>query len=249
MLLSIITPTYNRADYLPDALASVRASVLAGGEAAWEHLVFDGASDDATPQILREAAAHDDRLHVHTAPEQCAASQARNLLIEAAKGEWIVPLDADDVLLQRCLFNYGALARRHPEARWFVADFLRVDAERRYLPGQDYYAWQFETPADMLRAIFGAEHFIQGNGCYSRQLWREVGGYDEGLEMAEDLDLYVRFLLAGAMPVVSSHLSHLHRFHGRNVSIGGDANRQRGDLATIYGKYADRLMELGVGAP
>lgn len=249
MLFSVITPTHNRADYLPEALQSVRASVLAGVEAHWEHLVFDGASDDATPQLLHEAAERDDRLRVQSGPEKLPAGPARNLLIEQAKGEWIVPLDDDDLLLQRCLFHYGTLAHQHPEARWFVADFLRVDEERRYLPGEDYYAWHFDSPAAMLRAIFRAEHFVQGNVCYRRDLWREVGGYDEGLDMAEDLDLYVRFLLAGAMPVVSPHLSHLHRFHRRNVSIGVDANRHRADLATIYGKYADRLMDLGVEAP
>src|SRR5688572_17955184 len=105
MRFSIVTPTHNRLEYLPEALSSVRTSVLAGVEADWEHLVFDGGSDDGSDALLRQAAAEDQRLRVVTAPEKEPAGVGRNRLIEQAGGDWIVPLDDDDLLLQRCLFN------------------------------------------------------------------------------------------------------------------------------------------------
>ena len=160
-----------------------------------------------------------------------------------------MPLDDDDILLQRTLHNYAAQIQAHPGRPWLVADFLRVDETGRYLPNEDYYAWQFESPTAMLQAIFRAEHFIQGNVCYSRAFVDEVGGYDGALKMAEDLDLYVRFLLAGQLPVVCPHISHLHRFHARNVSIGVDAETHNADLGVIYQKYAQQLKALGVAAP
>ena len=101
----------------------------------------------------------------------------------------------------------------------------------------------------MLQAIFRAEHFIQGNVCYHRPFFDQVGGYDPDLAMAEDLDLYVRFLLAGQLPVVCPHLSHLHRFHARNVSIGVDAGKHNADLRAIHAKYAAQLRALDVAAP
>jgi GT2 family glycosyltransferase len=168
---------------------------------------------------------------------------------EAQADTWIVPLDDDDIMLQRTLFHYADEIQRHPGRPWLVADFLRMDEERRYLPNEDYYAWQFESPRQMLQAIFRAENFIQGNVCYSRALFDQVGGYDAELAMAEDLDLYVRFLLAGHLPVVCPHISHLHRFHTKNVSIGVDADKHRADLQVIYAKYADQLQQLGVGEP
>ncbi len=248
MRFSVVTPTYNRADYLPEAIASVQASILAGIEADWEHLLYNAASTDSTAEILQNATA-DPRLRAVTADRKALAGPGRNRLIEQATGDWIVPLDDDDILLQRALFHYGLHAQQHAKARWLVADFLRIDEDRCYLPTEDYYAWRFDSAPQMLQAIFRGEHFIQGNVCYQRTLWQEVGGYDEGIEMAEDLDLYVRFLLAGHLPVVCPHLSHLHRFHRRNVSIGVDANRHRADLAAIFGKYADRLRAVGVEAP
>jgi GT2 family glycosyltransferase len=161
----------------------------------------------------------------------------------------VVPLDDDDLLLQRTLYHYAAAIEANPGRPWLVADFLRVDEQARYLPNEDYYAWKFDSPTAMLTAIFRAEHFIQGNVCYSKALLDEVGGYDPELAMAEDLDLYVRFLLAGQLPVICPHYSHLHRFHSANVSQGVDAAKHNADLRVIYDKYAEQLKALGIEAP
>jgi len=59
----------------------------------------------------------------------------------------------------------------------------------------------------------------------------------------------VRFLLAGHLPVLSPHISHLHRFHTSNVSIGVDADKHGADLRVIYDKYAEQLKALGVERP
>ena len=251
MHFTIITPTHQRRKLLPEAVASVRASISAPLDFSFEHLIFDSGSRDGTAAYLREAAAQPGPplRHWHSPGRQLAGA-GRNLLIaETAPDAWIVPLDDDDILLQRTLHNYAAQIQAHPGRPWLVADFLRVDETGRYLPNEDYYAWQFESPTAMLQAIFRAEHFIQGNVCYSRAFVDEVGGYDGALKMAEDLDLYVRFLLAGQLPVVCPHISHLHRFHARNVSIGVDAETHNADLGVIYQKYAQQLKALGVAAP
>ncbi|WP_345058073.1 glycosyltransferase family 2 protein [Hymenobacter glaciei] len=251
MHFTLITPTHQRRELLPEAVASVRASISAPLDFSFEHLVYDNGSRDGTAAYLREAAARPGPplRHWHS-PGRLLAGRARNLLIaEAAPDAWIVPLDDDDLMLQRTLYHYGAQIEANAGRPWFVADFLRVDEHGRYLPGEDYYAWQFDSPTAMLQAIFRAEHFIQGNVCYHRSFFDQVGGYDGELAMAEDLDLYVRFLLAGELPVLCPHISHLHRFHARNVSIGVDADTHNADLRVIYRKYAAQLQALGVAAP
>jgi glycosyltransferase involved in cell wall biosynthesis len=247
----VITPTHNRLQFLPEAVASVRASVLAPLEISAEHLICENACTDGSASWLQEAAGQPGlALRYWPSQQKLLPGPARNLLIKHAPVDaWIVPLDDDDLLLQRTLYHYGAEVTRNPAAQWFVADFLRIDQERRYLPNEDYYAWQFDSPADMLRAIFKAEHFIQGNVCYSHALFQEVKGYDEQLAMAEDLDLYVRFLLAGHLPVICPHISHLHRFHTSNISIGVDADKHGHDLQVLYDKYAAQLAAVGVERP
>lgn len=253
MHFSVITPTHNRRAYLPEAVESVRASVSAPLDFSFEHLICENACSDGTASYLREAAQQPGPpLRVRAQPELLRAGPTRNLLIRhevEPTDAWIVPLDDDDLLLQRTLFHYGQQIKQHPSRPWLVADFLRVDQNRRYLPNDDYYAWQFDSPQDMLRAIFRAEHFIQGNVCYGRALFEQVGGYDEDIEMAEDLDLYVRFLLAGELPVICPHISHLHRFHDSNVSIGVNADKHARDLRVIYDKYAAQLGNMGIERP
>ena len=251
MKFAVITPTHQRRALLPEAVASVRATVGAPLDFSFEHLIYDNGSRDGTAAYLRAAAAQPGPplRHWH-APGRTLAGLARNALIrEAAPDAWVVPLDDDDFLLQRTLFHYATQISAHPGRSWFVADFLRVNETGCYLPKEDYYAWKFDTPVAMLQAIFRAENFVQGNVCYSRAFFDEVGGYDAELKMAEDLDLYVRFLLAGQLPVVCPHISHLHRFHTSNVSLGVDAATHNADLRVIYGKYAAQLRALGVAAP
>lgn len=251
MQFSVITPTHQRASLLPEAVASVRASIKDPLDFSFEHLLHDNGSTDDTAAFLRAAAAEPGpplRFWQHS--QRQFAGAARNQLIAQAPADaWLLPLDDDDVLLQRTLYHYADHVRRYPARTWFVADFLRMDAIGRYLPGEDYYTWRFETPQAMLQAIFRAEHFIQGNVCFSHAFFDQVGGYDETFKMAEDLDLYVRFLLAGQLPGVCSHISHLHRFHDKNVSIGVNAARHQADLRIIYDKYALQLAQQGIERP
>lgn len=251
MHFSVITPTHQRRAFLPEAVASVRASIGAPLDFSFEHLVFDNGSRDGTAAYLREAAAQPGAplRHWHSPGRQLAGHARNQLIQETPPDAWLVPLDDDDILLQRTLFHYAAQIQAHSGRPWLVADFLRVDEHGRYLPHEDYYAWQFEAPRDMLHAIFRAENFVQGNVCFSRALCNQVGGYDGELKMAEDLDLYVRFLLAGHLPVVCPHVSHLHRFHARNVSIGVDAGKHNADLRVIYQKYGEPLGALGIAEP
>jgi len=98
----------------------------------------------------------------------------------------------------------------------------------------------------MLQAIFDSSHFIQGNVCFSKKLFDEVKEYDESVGMAEDLDLYVRFLINGHLNVYLPMISHLHRMHTANFSIGCDRDKHHNDLKDIYGRNDEKLKQLGV---
>lgn len=85
-----------------------------------------------------------------------------------------------------------------------------------------------------------------GNVCFSKKLYDEVGGYDESVGMAEDLDLYVRFLLHGHLNVYLPIISHLHRMHTSNFSIGCDTNKHHSDLKDIYQRNESKFKILGI---
>jgi len=100
-LVSIITPVYNAARWLPETLATVRAQTLTD----WEHILVDDCSTDGSAAILEAAEAEDPRFRLLRAPRNAGPSAARNQALDAARGRFIAFLDADD------LWNPEKLAR------------------------------------------------------------------------------------------------------------------------------------------
>jgi glycosyltransferase involved in cell wall biosynthesis len=93
--VSIITPVYNAARWLPETLASVRAQTLSD----WEHLLVDDGSTDGSQALIEAAATQDKRFRLLRMPRNGGPSAARNLGIQAAGGRFIAFLDADDLWL------------------------------------------------------------------------------------------------------------------------------------------------------
>lgn len=103
-MISIITPVYNHARYLPEYWSSLQAQ-----GPGWEAiLVDDGSTDDS----YAVAAEHCSRL---LRQEHRGPAAARNLALEAAQGEIILPLDADDTLPPGTLDLYGRILAEHKD--------------------------------------------------------------------------------------------------------------------------------------
>lgn len=96
--VSVVVPAFNAAEFLEECLESVARQSLADLEV----LVVDDGSTDATASIASRFAAADSRFRVVTIPNG-GVSRARNVGIDAAQGEWLSFVDADDVLHPRAL--------------------------------------------------------------------------------------------------------------------------------------------------
>jgi glycosyltransferase involved in cell wall biosynthesis len=242
--LLILTPTRNRQGFLRENIESVRMSSLAPLEIELVQVLHDCGSEDGTAAWL-ESLKDDPRLRVVLSPQAIPPGRARNIAAAAAPGDFIMPLDDDDLILQRTAHHF-LHALREEGARWAVADFLSIDEGGRYLTGKDYYAWRFGSADEMLQAIFSGRHYIQGNVCFSRELFEAVGGYAEDMKTAEDLELYTRFLLEAGLPVYVPMISHLHRLHGLNISRTVDKDRYNRDMSEIYERHRSKLEGRGI---
>ena len=210
----------------------------------WEHVVYDDGSEDETPDFCKTHPFP----HVHyiRSEENNGEAKAGNSAIKNCDSEWIFEVDSDDFVPSRVLVNWYEAHLIYPNTNWFVMDFYRVDATGKYEVGNDYYGWKYETPKAMLEAIFRGDHFIQRNVFYRKKLWEEARGYREHLDMAVDLDLFIRFLLAGHMPVYLPTISHFHRFHSSNLSAGMTLEKHKKDLKEFAKTYKNQLENMGV---
>ena len=91
---SVIVPTYNRAALVGRTLDSV----LSQDDGGFEIVVVDSASTDETRDVVRAYAGRDPRVRLICEEARRGVCPARNLGIDNAAGEWIVPLDSDDEL-------------------------------------------------------------------------------------------------------------------------------------------------------
>ncbi len=122
--LSVVTPSYNAAEFIEDAILSVARQQ---GIAA-EHIVVDGASTDSTLEILQRYPGLQwisERDH--------GQSDAINKGFLRATGDLVGWLNADDYYLPGGLEAIARAAREHPEADVIYGDCVFVDREGRVL--------------------------------------------------------------------------------------------------------------------
>lgn len=91
-LVSVIVPTYNAADYLPELISSLQKQTLYNIEI----IFIDDGSTDASAQIIEEALQADKRISYYY-QENAGAGTARNTGISHSNGKYIICIDADDL--------------------------------------------------------------------------------------------------------------------------------------------------------
>ena len=89
-LISVVIPTYNRADLIPKAIQSVLDQTYQN----WELIIVDNYSDDGTKEVIDSF--KDPRISMLLLPRTGSVAASRNMGVQHSKGEWIAFLDSDD---------------------------------------------------------------------------------------------------------------------------------------------------------
>jgi glycosyltransferase involved in cell wall biosynthesis len=177
--ISIITPCYNSARYLRDAIESVRGQAGVRGE----HIVVDAASQDGTVELLRE---YPDVRWI-SEPDRGQAD-AFNKGLAMARAPLIGWLNADDCYEPGALAQVVRFFRERPEAVLVNAHLVRVDSAGNvleFLPARSSRFW--------LRHFWLRWYWLNHPSTfYRRRLFEEIGPVDASLHYAMDYDLYLR---------------------------------------------------------
>lgn len=91
-LVSIITPSYNTAEYIAETIESVQAQTYMN----WEMIIVDDCSTDNTDEVVKPYLS-DERIKYLKNEKNSGAAVSRNYALREAKGRWIAFLDSDDV--------------------------------------------------------------------------------------------------------------------------------------------------------
>lgn len=91
-MISVCLPTYNRSEYLAEAIDSI----INQSYKFWELIIIDDGSTDSTKQLLDYYVSLDERIQYHSTINQGIA-KARNLAVSLSQGEYIMVMDSDDL--------------------------------------------------------------------------------------------------------------------------------------------------------
>jgi glycosyltransferase involved in cell wall biosynthesis len=184
--VSVIIPTYNSARFLPEALESV----FSQNYADYEVIVVDDGSTDGTTAVLQPYAG---RIRYLYQPNAGSAA-ARNTGLDMGRGEYIVFLDADDLLLPGKLREQAAFLEVRASigavhSGWHLineaGEHLSCVEPWRWAPTLDLETWLRFNPMCMGSMMF-------------RQFWLEsIGYFDPEFRQAQDSEMLLRLLLQG----------------------------------------------------
>ena len=227
MRVSVVIPTYNRADFVREAIVSV----LQQDYPDVELIVVDDGSRDGTAAVVSGFGPGVQYLW----QENRGVSAARNRGVAASTGDLIAFLDSDDLWLPNKVSAQVAYFEAHAEAQACHTDEVwirrgvRVN-ERRIHRKQG--GWQFL--ASLPRCLISPSAVMM-----RRTLWDRLGGFDESLPACEDYDLWLRLTAVVPVGFLPERLV---------VKRGGHAD-QLSRRTPVLDRYRIQALEKALAAP
>ena len=197
-IVSIIIPSFNRAELIADTLESV----LKQSYTNWECIVIDDGSTDNTLNVIKKYTTEDNRFKLcqrDRGPK--GAPTCRNIGIDKSIGEYIIFLDSDDLIASFCLRNRVAMMCENKKdfIVFFKEPFINIVGDCRS---------PFKTRPENIHGSYidwflipkvpWAIHEV----IWKRACIESLGGFHEGMQDWQDWELHVRALLKKAEHLV-----------------------------------------------
>jgi len=181
---SVVIPLYNK----ERSIRSTIESVLSQTYPNFELIIVNDGSTDNSLQVVQSF--NDSRIIIYNKPNG-GVSSARNLGIQQSKNDYVVFLDADDFWFPFCLDEFCRLINAFPDAEVFCTNYNMTGknlkgSDRIYLVDDYYY-----TSAYFL-AKWSIPIMLTGCLAIKRNLFAEVGDFNENITHGEDVDMWQR---------------------------------------------------------
>lgn len=187
-LVSIITPSYNKQKFIAETIKSV----IAQTHQNWELIIVDDNSTDNTAEIITQFSEQDKRVLLFQNRQNKGANFCRNFGLSKAKGDYVIFLDADDVLLPKCLETRIEKALKFSDSNLLVFSMGVFQKQIGDTKGKEWIP-NTKTPL---------QGFLRDKLSWSilQSIWKkdfllELNGFDEIFPKLQDVELHTRALL------------------------------------------------------
>ena len=172
-LISLIIANYNYADFLAESISSAQAQTYSNVEIIY---IDDGSTDNSL-----EVASQFDITILSQTNQGVAA--ARNNAVNFARGEYILFLDADDILMPRAIENlYDLMKNSEEDIGYVYAQMEYFGRKTGLFPSREFCA-----------KALASGNYISVTCLINKNKFLKIGGFDRGFIAREDWELFIRF--------------------------------------------------------
>ncbi|MBL9129229.1 MAG: glycosyltransferase, partial [Verrucomicrobiales bacterium] len=233
--VTIAIPTYNRARFLEEAVRSALDQTYP----RLEVLVVDDGSTDDTALLARGFG--DSRVR-YVAKEHTGGPDTRNRCIAEARGEFVLWLDSDDVLLADTLALYVAELRRSPGIDVLYGNLLVADEQLRVQEVwsyDDYHGW-----SEALLSESVIENRIPNGGTLVRRsCYERFGPYNTSFARSHDYEFWSRLAAEGEVKSIGTEVA-IYRRHEESLTRLRRPADTRHEANTVKGLVSRHPLSL-----
>lgn len=190
-VVSIITPSFNRADIIHETAESIFNQTYPH----WEWVITDDGSTDNSWEVLQQYAATDSRVKIFQRNrEPKGACVCRNIAVKNSSGDYLLFLDTDDLLASFCLEQRVKAMQECQTCDFVIFPMLMFNRQ----PDDLKLLWNIDNGQDDIERILFGDPVCQGTGTlWKKNSFEQVGMWSEALMLWQDIELHLRSLLAG----------------------------------------------------
>lgn len=228
ILVSIIIPCYNQAHFLNETLESVANQTYSN----WECIIVNDGSPDHTGLVANAWCEKDNRFRYHK-KRNGGLSSARNAGINISKGEYILPLDSDDIIDKNFLISLvpelikdESLAIVSCYSKFFTDKISNIVNELK--PNGDTYFYMLYV------------NQLVATSLYRKKCWEQVGGYDESMNKGfEDWELWLSITKQGWKYKIKKEFLFYYRKTKKSMLVDTINNHFEANKEYIFKKHSD----------
>lgn len=220
MKVSVLMPAFNAEKYIAGAIESVLGQTYNNIEL----LIIDDGSTDNTLNIIQDFAKSDDRIKMISHPNM-GMGNSLNKAMTNTQNEWIIRMDADDVMIENRLERQIKFVEENPEIAVASCLVYYIDEGGQIIGRSSSDLKTKQNFEKYLRSneLIGLHH---PGVIMRRSIVQEVGGYRSQYWPADDLDLWNRIAEKGYLILVQQEHLLKYRIHSSSISVA-DSKKTR----------------------
>lgn len=217
--ISIIVPYYNMSQYFLETLKSIKEQTYDD----WECIIVNDGSTNNDRDLILDNIKNDFRFRYYE-QDNGGVANAKNTAASLSRGEFIVPLDPDD-LISRTFLQMGAeYMDTHPDCSLYY--------------GRAIYFGDYTSPWDLKWIDYKSllkQNTIFNTSMFRKKDFEKIGGYNEQLKAFEDWEMYIRLLYNNDNVYQSDLVFYIYRYrkNGRDWSTWKNESTQKTVLQEI----------------